>query len=55
MIAGAHTRIKEIPNTNLLVSLHHHPATSANLAIYDISQKEAKKIYAFEEVFGGKY
>ena len=43
------TRVKEIADTRLLVSVHH--ATSANLAVFDVSRREqAKKIYSFEEV-----
>ena len=45
--------MREIPNTKLLVSLNHNQAKSANMVIFDISQKAAKKIYSFEEVFGG--
>lgn len=46
--------MKEIPNTKLLVSLNHKFNTSANMAIFDISQKAVNKIYSFEEVSGGK-
>lgn len=37
----------------LLVSLNHNLET-ANMEIFDISQKRAKKIFAFEEVHGSK-
>lgn len=48
--------LKEIPNTGYLVSLHHCDEISANLAIFDVSQKtNPKKIYSFEEIVGGKY
>lgn len=46
-------QIKEIPNTKLLVSLHHSDE-SANLGIFDVSRKQVRKIYAFEEVVGCK-
>lgn len=50
------THVKEIPNTKLLVSLHHAYNLGANLEIYDISQKSRpRKIYSFEEVKGGKF
>lgn len=45
--------MKEISNTKLLVSLHHNDTMSANMEIFDLSQKAVKKIYAFEEVHGG--
>ena len=44
--------LKEIPNTKLLVSVNHNYNNSANLEIYDLSQKKKRKIYSFEEVRG---
>lgn len=47
------TYVKEIPETGLLVSIHHAFSIGANLQIYDISQKgKAQKVYSFEEVRG---
>ncbi len=47
--------VKEIPNTKLLVSLHHYFAKSANMEIFDISKKgKANKIYSLGEVSGSK-
>lgn len=51
---GNVTTLKEIPGTQLLVSLNQHYSRSGSLAIFDISQKRAKKIYGFEEILGGK-
>ena len=49
------THVKEIGNTGLLVSVHHCYNTSANLEVFDVSQKgQAQKIYSFEEVSGSK-
>ena len=49
------THVKEIPNTKLLVSLHHNREKSANLEIYDISNKaHIRKIYSLGEVSGSK-
>ena len=49
--------MKEIPNTKLLVSLHHNHGESedsANMAVYDISKKDQiKEIYSLGEVSGG--
>ena len=46
--------MKEIPNTKLLVSLHHEYNESANMAIFDISKKnQTKEIYSLGEVSGG--
>lgn len=48
--------MKEIPNTRLLVSLHHSWNTSANMMIFDISHKgQVRKVYSFEEVQGSEY
>ena len=45
--------LKEIPNTELIVSVHHSWDVSANLEVFDVSQKEqVKKIYSFEEIPG---
>ena len=39
--------MKEIPNTKLLVSLHHDFFGSANMSIFDISKKDQiKEIYS---------
>ena len=47
--------MKEIENTELLVSVIHCWDTSANLEVFDLSRRgEAKKIYAFEEVSGSR-
>ena len=49
------THVKEIPNTKLLVSLHHRWNELAGMAIFDISKKQkAKEIFAFPEVRGSK-
>ena len=46
--------MKEIPNTKLLVSLHHNYEQSANMAVFDISKKDQiKEIYSLGEVSGG--
>ena len=49
--------MKEIPNTKLLVSLHHNhdeSEDSANMAVFDISKKDQiKEIYSLGEVSGG--
>ena len=48
-------RLKEIPNTQLLVAVNHDGDLAANLEAFDVSRKgQAKKIYSFEEVSGGK-
>ena len=47
--------MKEIPNTKLLVSLHHKMEKSANLAVVDISKKiQIKEIYSLGEVSEGR-
>lgn len=46
--------MKEIPNTNFLVSVQHFWIKSANLEIFDVSRKgQVQKIYSLEEVSGG--
>ena len=46
---------EEIANTKFLVSIHYSYYNSANLEVFDISQKgQTKKIYSFEEVSRGK-
>ena len=46
--------MKEIPNTKLLVSLHHNCNKSANMSVFDISKKDQiKEIYSLDEVSGG--
>lgn len=50
---SSRTHLKELANTSLLVSLHHSCYQSANLEVFDISQKGSpRKVYAFEEVLG---
>ena len=45
--------MKEIPYTKLLVSLHHCYDRSANMAVFDLSQKDQiKEIYSLGEVLG---
>ena len=47
--------MKEVPNTRLLVSLHHSVHTFANLEVFDISKKrQAKKIYSLGEFLEAK-
>ena len=47
------THVKEIPNTELLVSAQHRRDTAANMEIFDVSRRgQANKIYSFEEVKG---
>lgn len=46
MSLGALTQLKEIPHTNLLVSLNHSHMFSANLEIFDVSKPQPKKINA---------
>ena len=53
ILDGSRTYVKEIPNTKLLVSLHHDWEKSANMAIFDISKKDQiKEIYSLGEVSG---
>ena len=45
--------MKEIPNTKLLVSLNHNSDKSANMSVFDISEKDQiKEIYSLGEVSG---
>ena len=45
--------LKEIPETRLLVSLHCSYYQSANMEVFDISNKgKIKTIYSFEEAIG---
>ena len=45
--------MKEIPNTKLLVSLHHYPHKAVNMSVFDISKKDKiKEIYSLGEVSG---
>ena len=47
--------MKEIAHSGLLVSVYHSWKTSANIEVFDVSRKgQAKKIYSFEEVSGGR-
>ena len=47
--------MKEIPNTKLLVSLHHDENNSANMAVFDIPKKDQiKEIYSLGGVSGGR-
>lgn len=49
------TKIKQIPNTSLLVSIATS-GSSANLEIADVAPHEkTRKIYAFEEILGCKF
>ena len=50
-VSSDNTHVKEIPNTKLLVSLNHDTYSAANMAIFDLSRKVVKTIYAFEEVW----
>ena len=55
-IENSWTHVKEIPNTNLLISLHHSFEKSANMVVLDVAKKgAAKKIYALGEFFGCKF
>ena len=48
------THVKEIPNSKLLVSLHHDCDRSANMEIFDVSKKNhIEKIYSHQDVLGG--
>ena len=48
------THVKEIPKTPYLVSLHHSETESANMEVFDISNKgKIKKIYSFGQLNGG--
>ena len=50
------THVKEIANTGLLVSVRHSVGESANLEVFDVSQKgRVRKIYSFEEIPGGRF
>ena len=53
--SGSWTHVKEIPNTRLLVSVHHCWDTSAKLKVFDVSRKgQRKSIFLSEEVLGGR-
>lgn len=54
IVLGWWTHVREIPNTNLLVSLNHHYSRSANMEIFQYSQKKVNRIYSFEEVVRSK-
>ena len=50
------THVKEIPNSNLIVSLYHDIDASGKMEIFDISKRgKVKKIYSFGIVYGGKF
>ena len=50
------THVKEIPNSNLLVTLHQNGLKAANMEVFDISTKiKSKKIYSLGEISGGKF
>ena len=52
---GSWTHVKEIANRELLVSVHHNEVESANLEVFDVSQKgQTKKVYSHEEVSGSR-
>lgn len=46
------THVKEIPNTNLLISAYYSMSDSANFTIFDISTKNVKETISFEELEG---
>lgn len=49
------TQIREIPNSNLMVSLNHVEGDSTSLQLYNISQKgNVSVVYAFEEAIGNR-
>ena len=46
--------MKEIANSQLLVSLHHNWQKSANMSVFDISKKDQiKEVYSLGEVSRG--
>ena len=50
------THVKEIPKSPYLISLHHSYDESANMEIFDISNKgKIKKIYSLGQLNGGNY
>lgn len=50
------THVKEIPNTKLLVSLHHAWVNAAIMEIFDLSgENRTRKIYSFEKTCGGNH
>lgn len=50
------THLKEITNTDLLISVSHSYLKSANMEVFDLSRKEqVNKIYSYEEVQGGLF
>ena len=54
LLGDSWTHVKEIPNTELVVSLHHNYEESANMSVFDISKKDQiKEIYSLGEVSGG--
>ena len=47
--------MKEIENTEFLVSIRHDSVKSANLEVFDVSRKgQPKKIYSAAEVSGSR-
>ena len=47
--------VKEISDTQLLISLNHVFGKLAKMELFDISKKDkVKKVYSFQEVSGGK-
>ena len=55
LIGYSWTHVKDMPKTNLLASLHHNYGKSANIEIFDISERDQiKKVYSLGEVTGGK-
>ena len=47
------SHLREIPNTQLVVSLKHHYDKGANMKVFDISKKgKSRNIYTYEEVPG---
>ena len=55
-VCSSWAHLRKIPNSNLLVSLHHCWNASANMEIYNISYKRVvQKICSFEGVLGGMH
>ena len=50
------THVREIPDSKLLVSLHHACLDSANITVFNLTKKgRAEMIYSFNEAFGCKF
>ena len=48
LLESSWTHVREVPNTKLLVSLHHRDDETANMAVYDISRQDK-----INEVYSG--